>query len=105
MKTIKTPIPPGLITLALAILVWEVVSLFFPPTILPGPAVLLGRMAEIYSDPASYWIVGQTLLRIFEGFAISMLAGMAFGLLMGLRRNVEVFFDSWIMVLLTVPSV
>jgi NitT/TauT family transport system permease protein len=105
VKTIKTSIPPGLITLAFAILVWETVSLFFPPTILPGPVTLLRRMAEIYGNPASYKEIGETLLRIFEGFAISMLAGTAFGLLMGLKRNVEVFFDSWIMVLLTVPSV
>jgi len=62
-------------------------------------------MIEIYSDPASYVIVGQTLLRILEGFAISMLVGTALGLSMGLKHNVELFFDSWIMVLLTVPSV
>ena len=34
-----------------------------------------------------------------------MVAGTAFGLLMGLKRNIEIFFDSWIMVLLTVPAV
>jgi NitT/TauT family transport system permease protein len=49
--------------------------------------------------------VGESLSRIFEGFVISMLAGTAFGVLMGLKRDVEIFFDSWIMVLLTVPAV
>src|SRR5581483_166925 len=53
----------------------------------------------------SYIVVGKTVLRIFEGFAISMLLGSALGLVMGLRRAAEVFFDSWIMVLLTVPAV
>ena len=62
-------------------------------------------MIAIYSDPASYTVVGETLARIFEGFVISMLMGMALGLVMGLRRNIEVFFDSWIMVLLTFPAV
>jgi NitT/TauT family transport system permease protein len=34
-----------------------------------------------------------------------MLAGTMFGILMGLKRDIEVFFDSWIMVLLSVPAV
>jgi NitT/TauT family transport system permease protein len=103
-KTAKASLP-GLLTLAICLLIWQVVSLFFLPVIFPGPLALLDRMIEIYSDPASYVIVGQTLLRILEGFAISMLVGTALGLSMGLKHNVELFFDSWIMVLLTVPSV
>jgi NitT/TauT family transport system permease protein len=34
-----------------------------------------------------------------------MLVGTVFGILMGLKRDVEIFLDSWIMVLLTVPAV
>lgn len=102
---LSASIGPGLVTLALGVAVWKVVSLGFPAVIFPGPEALFERMVEIYSDPASYVIVGKTLLRIFEGFVVSMLAGTALGLLMGLRHNVELFFDSWIMVLLTVPAV
>jgi NitT/TauT family transport system permease protein len=96
---------PGTITLALALLIWEAISLFFPPVFLPGPLVLANRMVLIYSNPASYLVVGETFSRIFEGFVISTLIGMVLGLLMGLNRSVEIFFDSWIMVLLTFPAV
>jgi NitT/TauT family transport system permease protein len=96
---------PGVITLTLCIVVWQGVSMFFLPVVFPGPVALLDRMVAIYSDPASYLIVAQTLERIFEGFVISMVAGTAFGLMMGLKRDIEIFFDSWIMVLLTVPAV
>lgn len=105
MKRTESQIWPGLITLAVGVIVWEGISLFFLPVIFPGPVTLLKRMIEIYSDPASYAVVGRTLLRILEGFVISMLAGTAFGILMGLKRGIEIFFDSWIMVLLTVPAV
>lgn len=105
VKQSETRIPPGLATLAVGLLAWESLSLFFPPVIFPGPWALLESMVAIYSDPASYAVVGQTLRRIFEGFAISMLAGTGFGVLMGLKRDVEIFFDTWIMVLLTVPAV
>jgi NitT/TauT family transport system permease protein len=96
---------PGAITFAIGIVIWQVIALSFPPIIFPGPLTLLRRMATIYGDPASYLIVGRTLLRIFEGFAVSMVLGTAMGLLMGLKRDAEYFFDSWIMVLLTFPAV
>jgi NitT/TauT family transport system permease protein len=96
---------PGILTLAGGLAVWKVVSLFFYPIFFPGPAVLAERMIQIYSEPASYAVFGQTLARIFESFVISMLIGTALGLLMGLKRSIEIFFDSWIMVLLTFPAV
>ncbi len=96
---------PGALTLAGCVVVWEVISLFFFPVFFPGPATLLERMAAIYSSPASYVVVGQTLARISEGFVISMVIGTALGLAMGLKRSIEVFFDSWIMVLLTFPAI
>jgi NitT/TauT family transport system permease protein len=94
-----------LLAVAGGLLIWEGISLFFLPVFMPGPLTLLKRMVEIYGDPGSYLIVGRTLARIFEGFAISMLVGTALGLLMGLRRAIEIFLDSWIMVLLTVPTI
>jgi len=96
---------PSFLTIVLGLAVWKGISLFYLPVVFPGPLELIDRIIDIYSDPASYRVVGQSLARIFEGFIISMLAGTAFGILMGLNRTVEVFFDSWIMVLLTVPSV
>ena len=105
MKRTASWMSPGLITLAGCLLVWEGISLLTLPTVLPGPLVLLERMAKVYSEPGSYLAVGRTLLRIFEGFVLSMIVGTALGLLMGLKRNVELFLDSWIMVMLTVPAV
>ena len=96
---------PGVVTAALGLFVWKLISLFSLPVIFPGPLDLIDRIIEIYSDPASYPVVGQSLLRIFEGFLISMFAGTAFGILMGLSRDIGIFFDSWIMVLLTIPSI
>jgi NitT/TauT family transport system permease protein len=96
---------PGVLIFLGVLVAWQVISLFFFPVFFPGPLLLLERMVQIYSEPASYVVFGQTLARIFEGFVISMALGMAFGLLMGLRHSIEVFFDSWIMVLLTFPAV
>ena len=75
MRHTENRILPGVITLTLCIVVWQGVSMFFLPVVFPGPVALLDRMVAIYSDPASYLIVAQTLERIFEGFVISMVAG------------------------------
>jgi NitT/TauT family transport system permease protein len=96
---------PGVLTLAAAVVLWKLISMFFPPVFFPGPGILVERMIKIYADPGTYAVFGETLLRIFASFLLSMLIGMALGLLMGSSRSVEIFFDSWIMVLLTVPSI
>lgn len=96
---------PALLTFAACIAGWQIISLFYLPIFFPGPAVLVERMVAVYGDPASYVVIGETLARIFEGFAASTVIGTALGLLMGLRRSIEIFFDSWIMVLLTFPAV
>jgi NitT/TauT family transport system permease protein len=96
---------PGALTLGAAVVVWKIVSSFFFPIFFPGPVLLVERIIQIYSNPASYPIIGVTLARILEGFVLSMALGMGIGLVMGLKRSIEIFFDSWIMVLLTFPAV
>lgn len=104
-RLFKPGILPGALTLIGIVLLWHVVSLFFLPAFLPGPLVLLDRVVEVYGDPASYVVVWQTLSRILQGLVLSMLIGTAIGLPMGLKRDVEAFFDSWVMVLLTFPAI
>jgi ABC-type nitrate/sulfonate/bicarbonate transport system permease component len=87
------------------LLLWKVVSLFFLPTFLPSPAELLTRVVSIFSNRSAYPIVGKTLERVLAGLVLSMLAGASIGLVMGLRRSMASFLDSWIMVLLTFPAI
>ena len=105
IKLLKPGYLPGLLTIVASILIWKGVSLFFLPSFLPVPLVLLDRVILVYGDPASYIVIWQTLSRIFKGLIVSMLIGTAIGLSMGLQRNVEAFLDSWIMVLLTFPAI
>ncbi len=104
-KLLNPAAVPGLITIAASVLLWEAVSRLFLAAFLPGPLVLLERSIEVYGQASSYLVVWQTLLRILEGLVASMLIGTTIGLLMGLRRDVEAFCDSWIMVLLTFPAI
>ena len=96
---------PGLLSTVGLLLLWKAVSLFFLPTFLPSPMELLGAIVSIFSIASAYLIIGKTLQRVFAGLVLSMLVGSSIGLVMGLRRSVGSFFDSWIMVLLTFPSI
>ena len=105
LKRIRPGILPGLITLVAFFLLWKVLSAFFLPAFLPGPLELLGRIIEVFSEGGAYLVVWKTFYRILMGLILSMLIGTGIGLGMGLRRHIEAFFDSWIMVLLTFPAI
>lgn len=84
---------------------WKAISFFFLSVFLPGPLELVESVIIVFGEGASYLVVWKTLSRIFQGLILSMLLGTGFGLVMGLRRNIEALLDSWIMVLLTIPAV
>jgi len=83
------------LSVALLIAGWESVSRSGAVTafMLPGPAVVFGRVwAEAVSG--DLWInVGLTLYRALAGFAIAALAGVALGFAMARNRLAHWFFD------------
>ncbi|MEE8325503.1 MAG: ABC transporter permease [candidate division NC10 bacterium] len=105
VKLIRPGILPGLVTLVAFLLLWKLVSYFFLPAFLPAPLELVDRTIEVFGEGAAYLVVWKTFSRILMGLILSMLIGTGIGLGMGLRRNIEAFFDSWIMVLLTFPAI
>lgn len=96
---------PGLISFIGLLLVWKAVSTFFLPTFLPAPMELVGRVVDLLGQSRVYLVIGKTLERVLVGCILSMLIGTLVGLVMGRRRMVEGFLDSWIMVLLTFPAI
>ena len=105
MKLVRPDIAPSLISFLCILLLWKAVSLFFLPTFLPSPLELANRVIMLLSQSSTYLVIGKTLERVLAGLILSMLIGSFIGLVMGLRRSVEGFLDSWIMVLLTFPSI
>jgi NitT/TauT family transport system permease protein len=96
---------PGLFSAVGLLLVWKAVSLFFLPTFLPSPLELVAGIASLFSAASAYLVLAKTLERVLVGLLLAMLFGCALGLIMGLRRSVGSFFDGWVMVLLTFPSI
>jgi NitT/TauT family transport system permease protein len=86
------------------VLLWWIGSLILPPTVLPGPGVVAVELFNNYQEGILLSNFLATMSRIVLGFILAMGAGIAFGSLMGLSRTAEEFFDLWIMVGITIPS-
>ncbi len=91
----------GLVAL---VILWWIGSLILPPTVLPGPGVVAVELFRNYQEGILLSNFMATMTRIVLGFILAMGAGIALGTLMGLSRTAEEFFDLWIMVGITIPS-
>ncbi|WP_144901070.1 ABC transporter permease [Halobellus captivus] len=87
---------------------WQVASQFFPFYVFPGLFELFSAIRTVIVDPqfgTYYSNVFDTFRRLFAGFAISVVVGTVVGTAMGLRKDVEAFLRSWIVIALSVPSI
>lgn len=86
-------------------MLWAILALLFPPTIVPGPNAVAKAMWENIASGQAFYHLYKTLLRVGLGLILTMLLGTIVGTVMGLSRKGEVFLDAWVMVGLTVPAI
>ena len=84
---------------------WFLLSTVLSPNIVPGPVAVLTAVAEDLRTGEPWMHISITVLRVTLGLALAMVLGLAVGLVMGLSRKGELFFDSWVMIGLTVPAI
>jgi NitT/TauT family transport system permease protein len=88
---------------------WWLGSELSSPRILPGPVAIGETIIENFVTPGpegktAVFHIAITLARIFVTFSIAMLAGIAIGLVMGLKPRVELAVGYLIPVALTIPT-
>ena len=84
---------------------WFVLSWNFPPTIVPGPVAVVGKLWENVRSGQAAFHLYKTLSRVFLGLILTMVLGVATGGMMGLFKKGEAFLDAWVTVGLTIPAV
>ena len=89
--------------------VWWLGSQLSSPKILPAPLAIGRTIVENFmvpgpEDTTALFHITITLVRIAVAFTVAMLAGIAIGLIMGLRRKVELALGFLIPVSLTIPT-
>ena len=86
------------------ILIWWLLSLFFPPTLIPKPSETFTEVATIVSTGNFFSEMGSTLRRVGVGFGIAMILSIPLGILMGTLRSFESFFEPPVILGLTMPG-
>ena len=105
----KKPTTLRVLSIVVFLAIWWAASLLSSPEILPGPAVIARTMLMNFVTPGpegemAHFHIAITLVRILVTFSAAMLAGIALGLLMGTRRNVELAVGYLIPISLTIPT-
>jgi NitT/TauT family transport system permease protein len=86
------------------IFLWWIVSLFFPPTLVPKPSDTFAEVATIVSSGNFFSEMGSTLRRVLVGFGIAMIVAIPLGIVMGTLRSLESFFEPPVILGLTMPG-
>ncbi len=88
----------------LLLVIWEVSAIAAQSRVLPEP----WEVALSFYDNLVYGNLlsdlGITLLRVIGAFVLAMVIGTAAGIVMGLRRQVDVIFDGWLILFLNIPA-
>jgi ABC-type nitrate/sulfonate/bicarbonate transport system permease component len=89
------------------IALWQfiVVARGIPPIYLPAPSAIAAALRDMAMDGTLWPNLLATVLRILAGFALAAVAGIAFGLLMGMSRVVAQIADPWLAALYPLPKI
>jgi NitT/TauT family transport system permease protein len=86
------------------ILIWWILGLFFPPTLVPKPFDTFAEVAGLISSGNFFDEMGSTLRRVLVGFGLAMIVSIPLGILMGTLRSLESFFEPPVILGLTMPG-
>lgn len=94
------------ISVTIMLLLWEVASLTLgSEQILPGSATTLKTTILLFAEKSFWTVIGSTILRGLIGFAIAVVAGIALGIVGGLKPKFDAFMQPWVVVMRSVPVV
>jgi NitT/TauT family transport system permease protein len=98
-------LPP--LTIVAAVAAWEALVRLkgIAPIYLPAPSSVFVYLSRMIADGSMPYHLGITLLRIFVGFGLAAVFGIALGVLMGMSRTIARVADVWIAALYPLPKI
>jgi len=97
----------GVVPVLCILVPWYILSAghFVPPALLPSPVDVFVRFVRLLGDPAFLHNVGVTLFRLFAGFGIAVVLGVAIGILAVGNRVVGAVVKPLVRVLAPLPKI
>ena len=95
------------LSIVLVLVFWELLVRWrgIAPIFLPAPTSIALYLWQMIVDGTMEYHLAVTLLRIFVGFLVAAVTGIALGLLMGMSRIVFRVADVWIAMLYPLPKI
>lgn len=95
------------LSVVIFLVAWELLVRWrgIAPIFLPAPTSIALYLWRMIADGTMEYHLGVTLLRIFVGFFLAAVTGIALGLLMGMSRIVSRVADVWIAALYPLPKI
>ena len=87
------------------LIVWQIVSLFLNPLVLPSPLLVFSKIILILQSKGFYVAISATLLRALIGLVIALVAGTLFGFLMHFSKAFSTFMHPIIIILQSLPVI
>ena len=99
--------PIGLLPIAVLIGIWQAVALsgLAPPALLPRPGLVFARAIEQLGQPEFLLHAAATLRRLFAGFVLALVLGVALGLAAGVNRRGDAVVRPLVRILAPIPKI
>lgn len=86
-------------------MLWEVLSFYNDPIILPGPKIVLQTLFTILNTKETYMTLFTSLFRVIAGLLISFVIGIPVGVILALNKNFKIFLMPLIKFLQSTPII
>jgi ABC-type nitrate/sulfonate/bicarbonate transport system permease component len=95
----------GAVSIAVGILIWQLLSLRFPPLFLPSPLLTLKAVGELWDDGTLIQSIGASLARIMAGWGMGLVVGIPLGIVMGYFAIVRRLLDPYVEFFRFIPPI
>lgn len=94
-----------LISFCILLVVWEVLTKYFPPLVVPRIKDVLTSLSTILISSKLRHMILITIVRLLKGLTIGILSGLVVGILMGKHKVVKGILMPFVTMIQTIPPV
>lgn len=104
MSFITRPSILALLSINLFIALWYGLAIYLDTNTLPTPLVVTKVLIDEIMNGQLPYHLSKTLYRLIISFIIAMVLGCAIGIALGRHKQLNYFFDNWLIIFLNIPA-
>lgn len=104
MSLFLRPSVLALLSISLFLALWYGLASYLNTLTLPTPQVVAHVLIDEINSGQLPYHLSKTLYRLLVSFSIAMLLGCAIGIALGRHKQLDYFFDNWLVIFLNIPA-